>query len=200
MVPSTPSIYLVVAIAISAAGFGVALCYLFCRSLKTQRVSHLTSGTREHNYPHGVRQQAEGMDRWSLENYYRPMLTLLDPMELEAAKQLPNISAREWGGFRRARIQAFRFYLQDLKLDFYRLEFKLRYLLLARPASQHQLLSRLNQLKLSFTVRCWALEARLLLFSLGVGTVDASGLLQELNWLDAAMEAPSATTRQMSTV
>ncbi|MDX2266887.1 MAG: hypothetical protein NW208_02200 [Bryobacter sp.] len=140
------------------------------------------------------------MDRWSLENYYRPMLTLLDADELATAKHLPNVSRQEWSAFRRARVQAFRLYLQDLKLDFHRLEFKLRYLLLAKPASQHQLLSRLNQLKLSFTLRCWFLEARVMLFALGVGTVDASGLIRELNWLDAAMEASNPTVREMQAV
>jgi hypothetical protein len=135
-----------------------------------------------------------GSDRISLTEYYRPMVLLLDPDELNAARALPHVSKSAFKRFRKQRIAAFRKYLADLQLDFRRLEFKLRFLLLNASASQAGLVHRLNMLKLQFTWNLYVLEFRLVLFSLGIGTLDVSGLLEELESLNQALQPQRSQT------
>ncbi len=134
---------------------------------------------------------ASPADRESLVSYYRPLRLLLDPDELAHAKSLAGDDHAAWRRFRRQRIRAFRCYLRDLEVDFRRLEFKLRYLLLAASASDAQWVHQLNRLRAQFALRLFVLEFRLLLFSLGLGTINASALLEAMERMEQAL-SPSA--------
>lgn len=134
------------------------------------------------------RRRELGSDKMSLEAYYRPMRHMLDPVELERARSLERISTAQWKEFRAQRIQAFRNYLSDLKVDFGRLEFKLRYMALAGTAADADLVLRLNKLKAQFGLGMLLLEFRLLAFQFGVGSIEISALLDGIHQLECALE------------
>jgi hypothetical protein len=116
------------------------------------------------------------------------MRLMLDPAELARAQELSAGQPEAWKAFRRQRVRAFRAYLNDLRLDFRRLEFKLRYLLLAAPASDALWVHRLNRVRARFAYDSFALEFRLILFSWGVGTVNVSGLLDTIEQMEKVLE------------
>ncbi len=79
-------------------------------------------------------------------------------------------------------------YLRDLKVDFRRLEFKLRYMVLAGSADDADLVLRLNKLKAQFGIRMLLLELRLLAFQFGIGSIEVSTLLDGVQQLERALE------------
>jgi hypothetical protein len=113
---------------------------------------------------------------------------MLDPVELERARALERISPEQWNEFRAQRVHAFRTYLSDLKVDFRRLEFKLRYMVLAGSADDADLVIRLNKLKAQFGLGMLLLEFRLLAFQFGVGSIEISALLDGIHQLERALE------------
>lgn len=119
--------------------------------------------------------------------YYQPMRKLLDPEELLAAQSLPGVGVSEFRRFRRARLQAFRAYLSDMRSDFNRLEFKARYFLLSGLASDSHLVSELNQTKLKFQSRLVRVELELALFALGFGSVNVSALVEGIEAYHSAL-------------
>ncbi len=169
---STLSILLIGVIALSLALLGYIL-------LSIARLSR-TNGS-------GPEQLDDPADRQSLLDYYRPMLLLLDARELERARLLTGTSPEDWRRFRRARIQSFRAYLGDMRLDFQRLEFKLRYFMLAASAEEGRLVTELNRLKLQYFRNLLLIEARLALFEAGLGTVDPTPLLEAIEVLESSL-------------
>lgn len=134
------------------------------------------------------RRRELGSDKLSLEAYYRPMRHMLDPVQLEQARALERISPEQWNEFRSQRVQAFRSYLRDLQVDFRRLEFKLRYMVLAGSADDADLVIRLNKLKAQFGLGMLLLEFRLLAFQFGIGSIEISALLDGIHQLERALE------------
>lgn len=127
-------------------------------------------------------------DRESLADYYRPMLRLLDERELQSAKSLPSVCDADYHRFRQQRIQAFHLYLNELTTDFRRIEFKLRYLLLAAPAQYSELVRELHRNKAQFQWQLAKLRLYLVMFRFGWVTIDASKLIGSLERLDAALQ------------
>lgn len=138
------------------------------------------------------RRRDVGSDKLSLAAYYRPMRHMLDPDELERARAMERISPSQWKEFRAQRVQAFRIYLSDLKVDFRRLEFKLRYMTLAGTAEDADLVIRLNKLKAQFGFGMLVLEMRLMLFQFGVGTIEIAPLLDGIQQLERVLEPQRA--------
>lgn len=171
------------------AGFASAALFCCIRN-NNKHFSNLgseaaTTGTEN-------RRRELGSDKLSLEAYYRPMRHMLDPVELERARGLERISPEQWKEFRTQRIHAFRTYLNDLKVDFRRLEFKLRYMALAGTAEDAEMVIRLNQLKAQFGIGMLWLEFRLLAFQFGVGSIEISALLDSIHQLERALEPQRA--------
>lgn len=127
------------------------------------------------------------VDRESFADYYRPMLNLLDRRELETARLLNHLRPSDYSQFRAHRIRAFQLYLNELATDFRRIEFKLRYLLLAAPAQQVALVEQLNQSKLHFQFHLAKLRLYLVAFRFGWVTLDASPLISALEQFDAVL-------------
>lgn len=125
-------------------------------------------------------------DRISFAEYYRPMARILDSRELEAARSLSGLSGPDYARFRAARLAAFRSYLNEMRLDFNRIEFKLRYLLLSASEEDAELVVRLSKYKSSFQVSLLRVEMQLVLFRLGWSTVDVAPLVAALD----SMQAP----------
>jgi hypothetical protein len=139
-----------------------------------------------------TRYRGSNADKLSLEAYYRPMRHLLDPDELACARALEGVSQLQWKEFRGQRIRAFRSYLSDLKTDFRRLEFKLRYLILAGSAGDADLVHSLNRLRAKFGLGMLMLEIRLLAFQMGVGSISIASLLDEIEELERALQPEQA--------
>lgn len=143
---------------------------------------------RSYVFPAGTEEDRSLADRESLADYYRPMLRLLDDRELQLAKSLPHISASDYKRFRQQRIQAFHLYLNELSTDFRRIEFKLRYLLLAAPAQYSELVRELQRNRAQFQWQLAKLRLYLVVFRFGWVTIDASHLIGSLERLDAVLQ------------
>jgi hypothetical protein len=126
-------------------------------------------------------------DRESFSDYYRPMTRMLDPREFEAARALAGVGSSEYARFRSTRIAAFRSYLNDMRLDFNRIEFKMRYLMLAASRDQADLVVSLNRVKSSFQLQMLRIEVQLFLFRFGWSSVDVQPLVQMLEQLEAPL-------------
>ncbi len=126
-------------------------------------------------------------DRESFSEYYRPMARVLDARELAAARELCGNNHGEFARFRSGRIVSFRSYLNDMRLDFNRVDFKMRYLLLSASAEDADLVQQLNGLKFSFQIQVWRVEFQLLAFRLGLGAVDTAPLIEMLEQFEASL-------------
>ena len=131
--------------------------------------------------------EAMGSDRESFTDYYRPMTRILDPREFDHARSLSGVGASDFARFRKTRIVAFRSYMNDMRLDFNRIEFKMRYMMLAASKEEAQLVLRLNQVKSSFQLQLLRVEVQLILFRFGWASVDIEPLVQLLEQLEAAL-------------
>ncbi len=137
-------------------------------------------------------------DRESFADYYRPMLRMLDSRELAAARSLHGVAPSDISRFRARRIASFRSYLSDMRLDFHRIEFKMRYLLLSASAQEADLVQQLNGLKLKFQLQLWTVEFQILAFRLGYGSIEITPLIEMLEQFESglirrpAMSAASA--------
>ncbi len=133
-------------------------------------------------------------DREFFADYYRPMTKILDSREFEESKALVGVGSAEFSRFRASRITAFRSYLNDMRLDFKRIEFKLRYLMLAASRDQADLVVSLNRLKSSFQLQLIRIEIQLILFRFGWAAVDVQPLVQMLEQLEGPLlQRPSAS-------
>ena len=137
-------------------------------------------------------------DRESFADYYRPMLRMLDSRELASARSLGGVAQSDFSRFRARRISSFRAYLYDLRLDFHRIDFKMRYLLLSASAQEADLVQQLNGIKLKFQMQLWRVEFQLLAFRLGYGSIEITPLIEMLEQFESglirrpAMSAASA--------
>lgn len=171
---------------IAALSIALFLCiFNNNKHLETSAAGDSVHGTDE-------RRRELGSDKLSLEAYYRPMRQMLDPVELQRARSMEGISPAQWKEFRAQRLRAFRIYLGDLKVDFRRLEFKLRYMALAARAEDADYVIRLNKLKAQFGIGMIVLELRLLAFQLGFGSIEVSPLLNGIAQLEKALEPQPA--------
>lgn len=130
---------------------------------------------------------AMGADRESFADHYRPMTRILDPRELEACRSLPGVAAADFARFRAARLAAFRHYLQEMRLDFNRIEFKLRYLMLAASHEEAELVASLNRVKTSFQMQLIRVEFQLVLFRFGLASVQVQPLVDMLDQFESTL-------------
>ena len=137
---------------------------------------------------------AGSLDRESFTEYYRPMARLLDARELATARTLGGVAHADFDRFRKCRIAAFGSYLHDMSLDFNRIDFKMRYLLLSASANDADLVQQLNSLKFAFQVQVWRVKFQLLAFRLGFGAVESAPLLRMLEQFEGGLlRWPSAS-------
>ena len=135
-----------------------------------------------------------GSDRESFADYYRPMTRILDPREFEESRALVGVGSSEVSRFRASRIAAFRSYLNDMRLDFNRIEFKMRYLMLAASHDQADLVVSLNRVTSSFQMQLIRVELQLFLFRFGWAAVDVEPLVIMLEQLEGPLlRRPSAS-------
>ncbi len=132
-------------------------------------------------------EDAFSADRESFADYYRPMSRLLDNREMAAVRSLSHISVADFRRFRQGRIRAFQSYLDEMRFDFNRIEFKLRYMMLAATESEAQLVADLNRVKSRFQWELFRVRMQLLVFRLGGSTVNVEHLVELLAQFDASL-------------
>jgi len=112
---------------------------------------------------------------------YKAMERLFSEADFEFLKSQkgyhPSISRR----LRRQRCTIFRSYLSCLKRDFGRLEAALMLCMAASRADRPDLAKAVLKRRLVFTWAVYCAEYRLVLYGLGLGTVDVSGLVGSLS-------------------
>jgi hypothetical protein len=128
--------------------------------------------------------RVRGVDPEWLQNFsiagYRPMERLLSEEDIEFLRAQRGYEPGMDKALRAGRRRLFRLYLRSLALDFNRLHLALRLALLDSPADRPDLGVILIKQKLVFFAALAAVHARLLLHTLGIGTVDVRGLVSTL--------------------
>lgn len=108
---------------------------------------------------------------------YRPMLRLLDPRDQAYLGSRPGIRPEQLAEFRSQRSQVFREYLSQLHADFACVCMALKIVMLQSAVDRPDLASALLRSQIRFATRMVWIQAGLLLYELGIGSVDVSALL-----------------------
>jgi phosphatidylserine/phosphatidylglycerophosphate/cardiolipin synthase-like enzyme len=108
---------------------------------------------------------------------YRPMLRLLDGEDLEILRSQPDFSPERVREFRRDRCRIFREYLNRLNADFACVCMALKIVMLQSEMDRPELAENLFRHQVRFALGMVQVKARLLLFDLGIGTIQVEPLL-----------------------
>ena len=109
---------------------------------------------------------------------YQPMLRMLDAGELRFLSRQPGFTPQLEAQFRRQRCEVFRGYLRSLSRDFTRVSIALKLLMVQASSDRPDLAATLVRTRLAFTFGLLAIHFRLILYSFGLTTVNASDLLR----------------------
>src|SRR5579872_3315294 len=119
----------------------------------------------------------EWIDELSTERY-RPMFRLLSNDEIQFLSQNPNFTPKLASQFRRQRCEIFRGYLRSLSGDFSRVALALKLLMVQASSDRPDLASVLVRSQMAFTFALLTAHVHLVLYSFGLGTVNANDLLR----------------------
>lgn len=108
------------------------------------------------------------------------MMRLLDEADYRFVASQSGMTAASLRRLRSERRQIFRSYLRSLVADFHRLHMAARVVLVYSPQDRPDLAATLMKQRLYFTFAVLSVEAKLVLHSLGVGTVDVRHLIGSL--------------------
>ncbi|HLK48245.1 MAG TPA: hypothetical protein VKT49_08930 [Bryobacteraceae bacterium] len=109
---------------------------------------------------------------------YQPMLRLLDEDELRFLSRQPGFTPKLAAQFRRQRCEVFRGYLRSLSRDFTRVSIALKLLMVQASSDRPDLAAALIRTRVAFTFALVAVHLHVILYSLGLGSVNASNLLR----------------------
>jgi hypothetical protein len=112
---------------------------------------------------------------------YRPMMRLLDEADYAFLASQPGYSKKYINRLRAERRAIFRAYLRNLVRDFHRLHMAARMVLVYAPQDRSDLAVKLMRQRFLFMFAVVAIELRLVLHTLGIGTVDVRNLLSALD-------------------
>ena len=119
----------------------------------------------------------EWIDELSTERY-RPMLRLLGEEELRFIQRQAGFTPSLEAQFRRQRCEIFRGYLRSLSRDFNRVSIALKLLMVQASADRPDLAAALVRTRIAFTFAIMGAHLHLVLYSFGLGSVNASELLR----------------------
>jgi hypothetical protein len=124
------------------------------------------------------------LDQFSAASY-APMERLLDSQDYEFLASQPGYQPSIARRLRRQRIGIFQAYLGGMIGDFHRLLKAARFIVVYSPNDQTAFAGTLWRLRFRFYRSVFSVETRVLLHILGVGRVDARGLLATLERLQS---------------
>lgn len=116
---------------------------------------------------------------------YEPMTRLMSDDDLLFLKAQPGFQPEIGKKFVRERRRIFRLYLQELAADFHRLHAHARVIVAGLPADHSPLVAMLLRQQVRFWYEITLIEARLSFDWMGLGSINARGLIDSL----AAMHA-----------
>jgi ribosomal protein L30/L7E len=108
---------------------------------------------------------------------YRPMMRVLDPADFEFVSAQPGTDRNAVRRLRRLRIRIFRRYLRDLNTDFACVCMAIKLILLQSSIDRPDLTSTLIRSQIAFGTEMVAIQARLVLYALGLRRVETKVLL-----------------------
>jgi hypothetical protein len=132
-----------------------------------------------------MQQPAVNSRRTSSPERYKPMLRLLDKAEFEFAGSNKALRRR----MIRARHRIFRDYLRCLAKEYGQLLAGIRLVILNADEDRADLARMLLRSRLSFALALCRIECRLQMHAMGIGDVDASGLVRAIESLRSAHTA-----------
>ena len=115
---------------------------------------------------------------------YRPMERLLSADDESFLRSQPASTHRFLRRFRAERRKIFRQYLTNIRRDFQSLYLELNDLLLASEVDRPDLAAELVRVKATFYFALAAVEYRLLLHAIGIGTVNAQPLVESMRFFE----------------
>jgi hypothetical protein len=119
---------------------------------------------------------------------YRPMERLLQEEDFRFLAAQPGFSPKLGRRFRTQRRRIFRGYLHNLSRDFGRVSQACQMLIVHSADDRGDLAYSLIRQRLLFAFGVLAVEGRLLLHTVGLGTVDVRGLVQSLESMQAQIQ------------
>jgi hypothetical protein len=117
---------------------------------------------------------------WALQlstERYRPMLRLLSDDDVAFLRAQPGFKPSMAAKLRAQRCQIFQAYMHSLDRDFRALCAATKTLIVQSHQDRPDLARALFRTQFSFTAAMWSAKLQMLFYRLGVGTVDASGLV-----------------------
>jgi len=111
---------------------------------------------------------------------YRPLQRLLSRDDFGYLRTIPGFEPGAERAFKARRMTACRAYLDEMRTDFNRLQMVGQAMIIAgkaQPGFQDEMFRQ----KVTFTRAWWRVRLQLVAFEFGVGSVDASGLLDALD-------------------
>lgn len=130
----------------------------------------------------------EWLSTYSVERY-RPMSRLFSRDDFEFLARQPGHTRSISRRLHAERRQIFVRYLNTICLDFERLQFAAKLLVLRQGNAQESMARRVFQAKVEFTKALWTVRARLFLHDLGLADVDVSGLIDVMDNLGGGIRA-----------
>ncbi len=125
---------------------------------------------------------AEWIDDLSTERY-RPMLRLLDNHDIECLRSCAGFTPQMASALRAQRCLIFRAYMRSLSQDFGRVCAALKIVMVQSRRDRPDLAAALVSTQARFVVLSAGISARLVLFRLGICSVDADELLRAFDCL-----------------
>jgi hypothetical protein len=120
---------------------------------------------------------AEWIDQLSVERY-RPMLRLLNQEDVHFLRTQPSFTPQMATKFRIQRCQLFQGYLRDLDNDFKRICMALKVLMVQSKHDRPDLASLLLRNQITFAFCMMMVQARLVCYRHGFGSVDVTALVR----------------------
>jgi hypothetical protein len=124
---------------------------------------------------------------------YRPMLRLLDEPDDRFIAAHPAFGPKKTREMRAERRQIFRGYLRRLRADYGRICLSIRTLIVESDVDRPDLVKALMRSQILFAVAVFGVEWRLVLHTMGTGTVDVRNLV-------AALEAMRGQWQSLASV
>jgi hypothetical protein len=134
------------------------------------------------------------LDDLSMPDRYRPLLRLLDRGDFDFLRSQPGCTPRMLARFRRQRFRVACAYLRALRTDFDRVSLALKLLLLNSPVDRPELTRALVRSRILFASAMMMMRIRLLFFRLGIGGVDASGIVKRFEHIRFELVTFAAST------
>jgi hypothetical protein len=137
------------------------------------------------------------LEEFSIQKY-RPMMRLLSEDDYEFLSTQSGYDPKIARKLRMERRRIFRSYLSNLVRDFDRLHLAARMALVYSAEDRPELASKLMKQRLLFSFAVCSVEARLLLHTAGLGTVDVHGLLGTLDGIHAEISGLMPATSSVA--